>query len=200
MPGYQLEESPEQAFLSVCKAGDLEAVQQKIADGADPNQKGYILYKNRLLGLKHSQDWGKFIVTHQSGDRMMGSALHYAVMAERHEVCAWLLANGADAEARLNTPPHMPHEASVLELAEANGNAVIGKMALLFKMWCRLPWDAPPKKRLLEKLPEEVAGLKEQLIAFIDRKILEPPKPKQEKADDSDDEFGLKKLGLDIKI
>lgn len=155
-----------------------------------------MFYKGRLLGIKHSADWGKFIMTHQSGDRMMGSALHYAVIAQRHHVTAWLLAHGADPTVRLNTPPHMPHEASVEELAQVCGNDVLPKIALLFKLWYRLPWDAPPKLRMLDKLPPECReGLKGELAALIERRRAEPPpQPKEKKEDDSDDDdFGLPK-------
>eukprot|EP01062_Namystynia_karyoxenos_P024964 TRINITY_DN19784_c0_g2_i1.p1 TRINITY_DN19784_c0_g2~~TRINITY_DN19784_c0_g2_i1.p1 ORF type:complete len:231 (+),score=93.77 TRINITY_DN19784_c0_g2_i1:102-695(+) len=196
MPPFRLEETEEQAFLGACKSGDLAAVQQRIESGADPTQKGYVFCKGRLLGVKHSSDFGKFILTHQSGDRMMGSALHYAAISERHAVCAWLMAHGADADARLNTPPHMPHEATVTELAELNGNEVFPKMALVFKFWGRLPWDAPQRLKLLDKLPPEVADLKEELVALVERRRKEPPPEPKPKDEDSDDEFGLKKLGL----
>eukprot|EP00756_Hemistasia_phaeocysticola_P066157 Hpha_TRINITY_DN9037_c0_g1::TRINITY_DN9037_c0_g1_i1::g.142066::m.142066 len=201
MPGsFRLEETTEQEFLGACKSGDLDSVRQKIEAGADVNQKGYVFYKGRLLGLKHSSDWGKFIVTHQSGDRMMGSALHYAVMGEKHHVCAWLLAHGADADLRLNTPPHMPHEASVSELAAAQGNEVFPKLALLFKLWYRLPVEAPQKEKMLAKLPPEVADLKPLLLELVERLRAAPPPEPKPKEEDSDDEFGLKKLGLDAAL
>ena len=149
----QLTKTPEMDFVTKCKEGDFAGVQELLAGGADPDTKGYVFYKNRLLGVKYSTDWGKYIMTHQSGDRMMGAALHYACMGEKWDVVGLLLASGASPNARLNLPPHMPHEVTVEELCTKHNFDIGTKILMVFKFWSVLPVGDPKRVSMLEKLP-----------------------------------------------
>ena len=155
MARYELTQTDDMKFVSRCKEGNFEAVVELLEAGADPNTKAYVYYKNRLLGAKYSSDWGKYIITHQSGERMMGTALHYAVMSERWEVVGLLLAYGASPTVRFNLPPHMPHEVTVEELAAKHGHdAITAKLFTLFRVWAVIPVADARKAVMLQKLPE----------------------------------------------
>eukprot|EP01060_Flectonema_neradi_P027385 TRINITY_DN36995_c0_g1_i1.p1 TRINITY_DN36995_c0_g1~~TRINITY_DN36995_c0_g1_i1.p1 ORF type:complete len:241 (+),score=61.02 TRINITY_DN36995_c0_g1_i1:57-725(+) len=169
--GYTLTITPDMEFVTACQKGAFDEVAARLEKGEDPNTKAYVTAKGRLLGCKYSSDWGKFIMTHQSGDRMMGSALHYAVISERVDVVGLLLAFGASPTQRFNLPPHMPQEATVEELAAKNcsENAVLSKVMLLFKVWTRLENSSPKKIQMLAKLPEEVSNLRQYLEELVER-------------------------------
>eukprot|EP01061_Rhynchopus_euleeides_P028820 TRINITY_DN46995_c0_g1_i1.p2 TRINITY_DN46995_c0_g1~~TRINITY_DN46995_c0_g1_i1.p2 ORF type:complete len:212 (+),score=82.75 TRINITY_DN46995_c0_g1_i1:110-745(+) len=171
----QLTKTPEMDFVSRCKEGDFQGVVELVEGGFDPDTKGYVYYKNRLLGVKYSSDWGKYIMTHQSGERMMGSALHYACMGERWNVVGLLLAVGATPNARLNLPPHMPQEVTVEELCEKHSLATGRRLITLFRVWTILPSDDPKKTSLLEKLPEETQELLKPYLLTLVRRHLEDP-------------------------
>eukprot|EP01064_Diplonema_japonicum_P026809 TRINITY_DN383_c1_g1_i1.p1 TRINITY_DN383_c1_g1~~TRINITY_DN383_c1_g1_i1.p1 ORF type:complete len:217 (+),score=33.14 TRINITY_DN383_c1_g1_i1:29-652(+) len=150
---YEIRKTPEMEFVSSCKEGAFEKVVELLEGGADPNTKGHVYYKNRLMGLKFSNDWGKYIMTHQSEDRLMGSALHYCVMGGKHDVFGLLLAFGATSAARLNLPPHMPHEVTVEQLIEKQDDPICQKLTLFFKVWSVLDATNPKKSAMLGKLP-----------------------------------------------
>ena len=169
--GYTITVTPEMEFVSLCQKGAFQEVAEKLENKTDPNTKAYVFAKGRLLGCKYSGDWGKYIMTHQSGDRMVGSAMHYAVMAERVEVIGLLLAFGASPTQRFNYPPHMPHEETVEELVAKNcsENKILSKVMLIMKVWSRIENSNPRKLQMLAKLPEETPVLKEYLEKLVER-------------------------------
>eukprot|EP01059_Diplonema_ambulator_P005889 TRINITY_DN1566_c0_g1_i1.p1 TRINITY_DN1566_c0_g1~~TRINITY_DN1566_c0_g1_i1.p1 ORF type:complete len:220 (+),score=58.78 TRINITY_DN1566_c0_g1_i1:39-662(+) len=172
---YEIRRTPEMEFVGACKDGEFGVVAELLENGSDPNTKALVWYKNRLLGLKWSNDWGKYIMTHQSEDRLMGSALHYCVMGGRHEVLGLLLAFGASPLVRLNLPPHMPHEVTVEELATKQNDEITPKLITFFRVWSVLPPENDKKLAMLAKLPAEVEPtLKPYLEAMVHRQRSDP--------------------------
>eukprot|EP01063_Lacrimia_lanifica_P015325 TRINITY_DN22121_c0_g1_i1.p3 TRINITY_DN22121_c0_g1~~TRINITY_DN22121_c0_g1_i1.p3 ORF type:complete len:251 (+),score=121.45 TRINITY_DN22121_c0_g1_i1:46-798(+) len=190
MSRFTLAQTPEMEFVTLCKQGDFEAVAARLEGGENPNTKAYVYWKNRLIGFKSCKDWG-IMTTHQSQDRMMGSAAHYAAFGKKAEVLGLLLAFGASGDERMGYPPHMPAELSVAELAKeveakaedaaredaASAPAAVqmSPLFLFFRLWNNLPLDSPKKMVLLEKLPPScTATLKPYLAALVQRHVADP--------------------------
>eukprot|EP00760_Papus_ankaliazontas_P007706 PhM_4_TR13476/c0_g1_i1/m.46692 len=174
-------------FLTACKQGDIDTVRAMLDGGAvDINQRGFMFSKGRYLGMKPFGGPGQYIMTASSQERLPGTALHYAAMGLKVVVFGYLLARGADPQARLGNPPHLPHEPNVLMLLEQHGvsssdgvepvlpseesvrASEMVRLVQFFRVWCTLPMDHAKKLAMLDRgAMESQTELREVLVGYV---------------------------------